>query len=67
MIQLIPENINANIIILAQGLAGEGWKKMRRLGDQAYMVVAFMVNVRLVEKRLKSKVGMDIVVSLRAK
>lgn len=36
-------------------------------GRHAYMVVAFMVNVKLVEKRLKSKVGMDIVVSLRAK
>lgn len=31
------------------------------------MVVAFMVNVKLVEARLKSKVGMDMVVSLRAK
>lgn len=37
------------------------------MGKQTYMVVAFMVNVRLVENRLKSKVGMEIVVSLRAK
>lgn len=31
------------------------------------MVVAFMVNVKLVEKRLKRRVGMEMVVSLRAK
>lgn len=31
------------------------------------MVVAFMVNVKLVENRLKRRVGIDMVVSLRAK